>query len=100
MLLLAAAVCAGSTVQYTWYSTCTPQSSGAGSDCCCCTAPLRHSSEKLKTGTIGNNVMMPGVNLILVATELYAFLGTTIGASIHKKRLRLAGGERGNGFEL
>ena len=44
--------------------------------------------------------LIPGVAMITLAHEVYSFLGTIIGATVHKKRLRLAGGEKGNGFEM
>ena len=49
---------------------------------------------------ISKSQMIPKVNLVYVTNELYAFMGRVIGPSAHKKRLRLAGGEKCNGFEM
>ena len=38
--------------------------------------------------------LIPGVNMVHVTNELYAFMGTIIGPNVHKKRLRLAGVKR------
>ena len=44
--------------------------------------------------------LIPGVNTLDLAHEMFSFLGTIVAAAVHKKRLRLAGGEKGNGIEL
>ena len=44
--------------------------------------------------------IIPGVNNVDLAHEMFSFLGTIFGAVVQKKRLRLAGGEKGNGMEL
>ena len=49
---------------------------------------------------IASSQLIPGVNMVHITNELYAFLGTVVGPTMHKKRLRLAGGEKGNGFEM
>ena len=59
---------------------------------------IENEKTQLTMARIGVSTLIPGVNLTLVTNELYAFIGTIIGTTVHKKRLRLAGGERGNGF--
>ena len=49
---------------------------------------------------IANSNLIPGVSTTDLAHEIYSFLGTIIAASVHKKRVRLAGGEKGNGMEM
>ena len=54
----------------------------------------------LTLARIGTSPLLPGVNMLDLTHELFSFLGTVVGESVHKKRLRLAGGEKGNGFEM
>ena len=44
--------------------------------------------------------LIPGVNTLDLAHEIFSFLGTIFASTVHRKRLRLAGGEKGNGMEL
>ena len=55
---------------------------------------------QLTTARISASNLIPGTPMNDISNELYAFMGTVVGPTVHKKRLRLAGGERGNGFEM
>ena len=54
----------------------------------------------LTLARIATSNLIPGVNTLDLAHELFSFLGTVVCAAVHKKRLRLAGGEKGNGMEM
>ena len=63
-------------------------------------AVIEKEKTRLTMDRIGNSSLIPGTDARILATELYAFLGTMLTPSLHKRRLRLVGGERGNGMEL
>ena len=54
----------------------------------------------LTLAKIVSSNLIPGVNMHDLTCEMFSFLGTIISATVHKKRLRLAGGEKGNGMEM
>ena len=63
-------------------------------------ATIEAERSQLTVTRISASNIIPGVSMIDLAIELFAFMGTVIGTTVHKKRLRLAGGEKGNGFEM
>ena len=73
---------------------------GCNSDWFHVLAVIEKEKTRLTMDRIGNSSLIPGTDARILATELYAFLGTMLTPSLHKRRLRLVGGERGNGMEL